>query len=217
MQPRLIDGKWISVVKPDDWNGSTVEVDVADAPQGPWTTLQTVTVPTRTLDGRTNTYGAQLMPWRAANGNLIVAISNNAWQMEPLAFDNPTLYQPRLFELAPPPGLSTTKIAATTEPLGFVPADPPIRAIDTRNGVHDWSAGHVLRVGLAGRGRTGARAAVIDLAAVDPAATGYLTAWSCDEPMPADIEPQLPRRAHTSRPRSSHAGCRRVDLRVHHG
>ncbi|MEY2554443.1 MAG: hypothetical protein QOC57_2303 [Ilumatobacteraceae bacterium] len=184
MQPRLIDGKWVSVVKPDDWKGTTVEIDVADAPQGPWITSETVTVPTRTLDGRTNTYGAQLLPWRAANGNLMVAISNNAWQMDPLAFDNPTLYQPRLFELAAPPGVSTAEIQAATEPLGFVPADPPIRALDTRNG-QPLSAGHVLHVGLAAAVSPGARAAVIDLAAVDPAAAGYLTAWSCDEPMPA--------------------------------
>ena len=54
----------------------------------------------RTLDGRTNTYSAQLMPWRSRTGNLVVALSNNAWQMDPLALDNPTMYQPRLFELA---------------------------------------------------------------------------------------------------------------------
>ncbi len=102
MQPRLLDGMWISAVKPDDWNGSTVRVDVAPAPEGPWSTVQTVTVPSRTLDGRTNTYAAQLMPWRSATGNLVVALSNNAWHMDPLAFDNPTIYQPRLFELAAP-------------------------------------------------------------------------------------------------------------------
>ena len=37
---------------------------------------------------------------------------------------------------------------------------------------------------LAGMVADGARAAVIDLAAVDPSASGYLTAWSCDEAMP---------------------------------
>ena len=184
MQPRLLDGMWVSVVKPDDWNGSTVRVDVAAAPQGPWTTWQTVTIPTRTLDGRTNTYGAALMPWRSDNGNLVVAISNNAWQMDPLAFDNPTLYQPRLFEVAAPPALPTPEIEAATNPLGFVPSNPPLRAIDTRSGA-PLAAGHVLHVALAGMVADGSRAAVIDLAAVDPAGAGYLTAWSCDEPMPA--------------------------------
>ena len=183
MQPRLIDGMWVSVVKADDWNGSVVRVDVAPAAQGPWTTVQTVTVPSRTLDGRTNTYSAHLMPWRSDTGNLVVALSNNAWQMDPLALDNPTLYQPRLFELAPPPGLSVPQLSATTEPLGFLPASPPIRAIDTRNSAR-LAGGEILRVPLSGIVAEGARAAVIDLAAVDPDVAGYLTAWSCDEAMP---------------------------------
>ena len=183
MQPRVIDGMWLSVVKVGDWNGSAVRVDVAPAPEGPWVTVQTVTVPTRTVDGRTNTYAAQLMPWRSDTGNLVVAISNNARQVEPLALDNPTLYQPRLFELAAPPGLPTPQLAATTEPLGFVPTSPPIRAIDTRDSA-PVAGGHVLRVGLAGMVTDDARAAVIDLAAVDPIGAGYLTAFSCDEPMP---------------------------------
>ena len=183
MQPRLIDGVWVSVVKSGDWDGTTLRVDTAPAPQGPWTTLRTVTVPTRTADGRTNTYGAHLLPWRSATGNLVVAISNNAWLMEPVAFDNPTLYQPRLFEVAAPPQLFAPHLAGLTEPLGFVPASPPVRAIDTRH-TAPVDGGTVLRVGLAGIVAAGARAAVIDLTAVDPTAPGYLTAWSCDEPMP---------------------------------
>ncbi len=115
MQPRLIDGMWVSVVKDGEWNGNVVRVDVATAPQGPWTTVQSVAVPTRTL--------------------------------------------------------------------GFVPATPPIRAIDTRESV-PLRSGHVLRVALAGIVPADARTAVIDLAAVEPAGPGFLTAWSCDEAMP---------------------------------
>jgi hypothetical protein len=171
------------VVKANDWNGSTLNVDTAPAAQGPWTTVETVTVPTRTADGRTNTYGAHLLPWRSDTGNLVVAISNNAWQMDPLALDNPTLYQPRLFELAAPAGLATPRLAASTDPLGFVPTSPPVRAVDTRFGGR-LAGAHVLRVDVAGIVPDGSRAAVIDLAAVDPVSDGYLTAWSCDEPMP---------------------------------
>jgi hypothetical protein len=183
MQPRLIDGMWVSVVKVDDWNGTAVRVDGALAPQGPWTALQTVTVPTRTLDGLTNTYSAHLMPWRSADGNLVVALSNNAWHMDPLAFDTPTLYQPRLFELAAPAALPTPQLAASTEPLGFVPNSPPTRAVDTRDSER-LTKGQTLRVSLAGLVADDAQAAVIDLAAVDPAGAGYLTAWSCDEAKP---------------------------------
>ncbi len=215
MQPRLLDGMWLSVVKPDDWNGSTVRVDVAAAPQGPWTTWQTVTVPTRTLDGRTNTYGASLMPWRSENGNLVVAISNNAWQMDPLAFDNPTLYQPRLFEVAAPPGLPVPQVEASTDPLGFVPSNPPIRAVDTRLGAR-LAAGRVLHVALAGMVGDDARAAVIDLAAVDPVGAGYLTAWSCDEPMPATSNLNYLASVTARCSRRGDAGRRRFYLRVHH-
>ncbi len=183
IQPRLIDGMWVSVVKSGDWNGTAVRVDGALSPQGPWTPLQSVTVPTRTLDGQTNTYSAALMPWRSATGNLVVALSNNAWQMDPLALDTPTLYQPRLFELAAPAALPAPPLAASTEPLGFVPTSPPIRAIDTRNGAR-LAARQTLRVSLAGTVAGDARAAVIDLAAVNPVGAGYLTAWSCDEAMP---------------------------------
>jgi hypothetical protein len=183
MQPRLIGGMWLSAVKDNDWNGSAVRIDVAPAPQGPWTTVQRATVPSRTADGRTNTYAAHLMPWRSSAGNLVISLSNNAWKMDPLALDNPTLYQPRLFELAAPPGLAAPQLAATTDPLGFLPASPPIRALDTRDSAR-VAAGQTLRVPLAGVVAGGARAAVIDLAAVDPAGDGYLTAWSCDEAMP---------------------------------
>lgn len=184
MQPRIIDGQWISVVKVGDWNGTTVRVDTAPDAQGPWTTSNIVTVPTRTLDGRTNTYAATLMPWRSTTGNLVVAISNNAWQMDPLAFDTATLYQPRLFEVAPPDGLSTAAVTPTTQPLGFAPLSPPVRVLDTRR-THRLASARFVKVDLAGIVPADAEAAVIDLAAVDPAVDGFLRAWSCDEPMPA--------------------------------
>ena len=136
MQPRLIDGMWISVVKADDWNGTAVRVDVAAAPQGPWTTLANRDrSDPHSRRAHQHVRRHSCMPWRSDTGNLVVALSNNAWQMDPLAFDNPTLYQPRLFELTAPPGLPSPQIAPTTEPLGFVPTSPPIRAIDTREGV----------------------------------------------------------------------------------
>jgi hypothetical protein len=183
MQPRIMDGMWVSVVKADDWDGTAVRVDIAPAPWGPWNTFETVTVPTRTADGRTNTYAAQLMPWRSDTGNFVIAISNNAWHMDPLAMDNPTLYQPRLFELTAPADLPSPQLAPTTQPLGFMPTSPPIRAVDTRQSAR-LVAGQVLHVSVAGMVADGAQAAVIDLAAVDPAAPGFLTAWSCDEGMP---------------------------------
>ena len=216
MQPRLLDGTWISAVKVDDWNGSTVRVDVAPAPEGPWT---------HGADGdrsEPNARRAHQHVRRApdavavATGNLVVALSNNAWQMDPLALDNPTIYQPRLFELAAPSSMPAPQLSATTEPLGFVPTSPPIRAIDTAR--HDSGRpGQVLRVSLAGIVADGARAAVIDLAAVDPSGSGFLTAWSCDEADAVDVEPQLPRRRDAGDACGRHVGVGRIDLCLQHG
>lgn len=183
MQPRLIDGMWLSAVKADDWHGTTVRIDAAAAPQGPWVTVQAVTVPSRSLNGMTNTYAAHLLPWRSSTGNIVVALSHNAWQMDPVAFGSPTLYQPRLFELSAPAGLTSPRLQPATEPLGFVPLSPPARVADTRRATAVDADG-MLRVSLAGVVGPEARVAVLNLTVTSPAAGGYLTAWSCDQPMP---------------------------------
>ncbi len=183
MQPRLIDGTWLSAVKADDWNGATVRVDAAAAPQGPWVTVQAVTVPSRSLNGLTNTYAAHLLPWRSSMGNVVVALSNNAWQMDPLAFTTPGLYQPRLFELSAPAGLTSPRLQPATEPLGFVPLNPPARVADTRR-TTPVDADGTVRVSLAGIVGPEARVAVVNLTVTSPAAGGYLTLWSCDQPIP---------------------------------
>ena len=76
MQPRRLDGMWVSVVKVDDWLGNEIRVQIAGQPQGPWVTTQEIIAPTRTANGQTNTYAAHLLPWRSATGNLMIALSN---------------------------------------------------------------------------------------------------------------------------------------------
>ncbi len=183
MQPRLIDGVWVSVTKVGEWFGSELALDTAPAPQGPWTTVRTVTVPAKTLSGSTNNYAPHLLPWRAANGNLIVALSHNAWSMNPVVYSNPYLYRPTFFEIEPPPAVPRSTLAATSPSLGFV-ASPPRRALDTRDQGTAVRAGSTLRVDLAGQIRADARAVAVDLVGVDPAADGFVTAWACDEPRP---------------------------------
>ena len=133
MQPRLIDGMWISAVKADDWNGTTVRVDVAAAPQGPWSTVQTVTVPTPHADGRTNTYART--PDAVAVGHRqprrgVCRTTRGRWirwrsTTRPSTSHGCSNWPRRS-------ACRRRRCAPTTEPLGFVPTSPPIRAIDTR-------------------------------------------------------------------------------------
>ncbi len=182
MQPRLIDGVWVSVTKPNDWFGTDVVLDTAPAPQGPWTRVRTMTLPSKTLDGSANTYQPHLLPWRSSLGNLIVVVSHNAWQMKPQAFARPYLYRPTFFEVEPPATMPSTKLTATSPALGFV-ASAPRRALDTRTGAA-LPAGETRRVTLAGLTAPGALAVAVDLVGVEPAGDGFVTAWSCDGPRP---------------------------------
>ncbi len=184
MQPRHMGGMWVSVVKVDEWRGGSVQVATAARPEGPWTVVQQLAVPTRTLDGVTNTYAAHLLPWTSASGNLVVALSNNAWQMDPVAFNTPAIYRPTFFELEAPAGFDRgTAPAALSAPLGFVPSAAPVRVLDTRHGAR-FAAGETRRLDLAGAVTPGAAAASVNLTAVAPSALAYLTAWACDRDQP---------------------------------
>ncbi|MGD9997822.1 MAG: hypothetical protein AB7L17_07655 [Ilumatobacteraceae bacterium] len=182
LQPRLIDGVWVSVTKPGDWFGSDLAVDTAPAPQGPWTRVRTITVPAKTSDGSTNTYLPHLLPWRSALGNLVVTVSHNAWRMDPDAFSNPRLYRPTFFEIEPPEPIPRIGLTPSTDELGFLPTSPH-RALDTRTSTR-LAAGAIRRVPLAALLAPGAQVAAVDLVGVDASGPGYITAWSCDEPRP---------------------------------
>jgi hypothetical protein len=182
MQPRLIDGVWVSVTKPGDWFGTDVVIDSAPAPEGPWTRVRAMALPTKTLDGSTNTYQPHLLPWRSALGNLIVTVSHNAWAMNPVAFVRPWLYRPTFFEVEPPESMPATTLGATTPALGFVESAPR-RALDTRTGP-SVRAGQVRRVALAGLVHDDALAVAVDVVGVDPHTAGFVTAWSCDDGRP---------------------------------
>jgi hypothetical protein len=74
-----------------DWWGSTVIIRTALRPEGPWALAATMTPPTRCGAG-CNNYGAFVMPSLEA-GRVVIAYSNNAWTMDPDAFDNASLYR----------------------------------------------------------------------------------------------------------------------------
>lgn len=72
------DGSYVAVTKVGDWWGDSVYLDVAPAPEGPWST--SAVLPTAKLDdaaGDTNTYFATLVPTGGLGRRM--AISNNCW------------------------------------------------------------------------------------------------------------------------------------------
>ncbi len=100
MQVRHVDEIYISVSKLDDWWGNTVEIDIATSPHGPFVAVTSIDV-SPACEG-CNTYFAHLLPWTAADGSLLIAISNNAWDMRADAFPHPQRYRPSIFAVALP-------------------------------------------------------------------------------------------------------------------
>lgn len=88
---QYIDRRFVSVSKVDDWWGTTILVDTAPAATGPWVSAGSFEPPAK-CDG-CNTYFASLMPWRQDDGALVVALSNNAWDMHAVAFATPSIYR----------------------------------------------------------------------------------------------------------------------------
>ena len=82
---------FIAVSKEGDWWGTTIYVDTAPSATGPWTTVATLTPEPKCAD--CNTYFASLMPWRQRDGALVVGLSNNAWDMQGVAYEQPALYR----------------------------------------------------------------------------------------------------------------------------
>ncbi len=80
------------------------------------------------------------------------------------------------------PAAAPAAIAATSAPAGNLATRSPERIVDTRPGDGDGydiplGAGHAMKVGLHG---IGASAAAVNLTAVGPCSSGYLTAYPCN-------------------------------------
>jgi hypothetical protein len=76
-QVRRFSDAWLAVTKEGDWWGSTIYLDTAPAPAGPWTTGATLAAeplgPTDTF----NTYFASFGP--SSGDSIVVGVSNNRW------------------------------------------------------------------------------------------------------------------------------------------
>ena len=128
MQPRYFDGQWVAATKVDGYWGEQLAIDVAPEPWGPWTTVEQRAVSPRRGDPAMNTYHAHLLPWRAADGSLIVTISQNARDMARDAYPQPWRYRLAARALPwhpvptpPSPASTTTTGAATTTATTIVP------------------------------------------------------------------------------------------------
>ncbi len=116
-QPRLVDGQWVAATAVNGYWGDSFELDVAQDPWGPWTTVESRPLEPRGADPKMNTYHAHLMPWRDGEGNLVVSVSNNARDMFRDAWPTPARYRPMVFTArwqTPPPPTTTTTLPPTT-------------------------------------------------------------------------------------------------------
>jgi hypothetical protein len=96
MQVSKIGDRFVAVSKIDDWFGAEVKVYESVSVTGPF--VEVLSVPTVPGCDVCNTYGAFMLPWAdPSSGQVIVAISNNAWDMNPVAFNDASLYRPSFF------------------------------------------------------------------------------------------------------------------------
>jgi hypothetical protein len=113
IQVREVANVYVSVAKLDDWWGNTLDIEIARFPQGPFVLVASIEVPL--LCKGCNTYFAHLLPWTTPEGALLIAISNNAWNMRRDAFPHPELYRPSILSISLPEiQLPTTLVATST-------------------------------------------------------------------------------------------------------
>ncbi len=97
MQPRYIDGQWMSVVQRDGFFSGDVYFELADSPTGPWVAVDTVDFVPRASEYEKNSYQPVILPWSSPELGLQVAISENTvvWLQ---AVNDPPEYRPSVFE-----------------------------------------------------------------------------------------------------------------------
>ena len=95
MQPRYLNGEWVSVVKRDGFFGNEIVIDVAENPWGPWIEVERIAHEGRRGDVAKNSYHPVILPWSSPESGLIVLISENA-QFWSEAVDRLDLYRPTI-------------------------------------------------------------------------------------------------------------------------
>jgi hypothetical protein len=114
-QVALFEGRFVAVTKVGDWWGRTIVLDMADAPEGPWETVETIPVAPE-CDG-CNTYFASIVPFGAEAESIIVALSGNTWGGDDLDHYTPTFLRVPLPARSLGPQLDAERIEAVNDSL----------------------------------------------------------------------------------------------------
>jgi hypothetical protein len=116
MQPRFLDGQWVSATAVDGYWGDSIAIDVAEHPWGPWHTVHYGDLRPRNNDPKMNTYHAHVLPWRDGYGSMLVSVSNNARNMRRDAWYSPQRYRPTFLHVPYTPTPVPTTTTTTTVP-----------------------------------------------------------------------------------------------------
>ena len=189
---------FVSVSKVNEWWGSSIYVDKAASAQGPWTSVQQVSVVADRKCTNCGNYGAFLMPWLDGAGRMIVALSNggdyNAWRA------NAWLYRPTFYSLALPGPTGTSAASPPAFPTGtgvagFVAVDPQ-RLLDTRQPGQAFGRlqpGQAYQLDLRPLAPAGATAVVLNLTSDRSGEQGWVRAYPCAsaEPTTSNVNPTI--------------------------
>ena len=92
-------GEYVAVTKVGDWFGTTIFLDRAPAPQGPWRTYARVRAVPKCDPTTCNTYFASWVPLSITGGSFVVGLSHNRWDGQISSVNRPTFFT------VPAPGL----------------------------------------------------------------------------------------------------------------
>ena len=118
-----------------DWYGSDIVIRTAHAPQGPWTEVVRYTPDTK-CGTDCNNYGAFILPG-LENDQIVVAHSNNAWDMTD-AFRDASRYRISLRAVAVP-GVPGAPIEVDDPPATTVPTTEPAAATTIASVPRQWA------------------------------------------------------------------------------